>query len=148
MQKRGFTMVELMIVIAVISVLASIIIPKMSGARNKAALEACVANEKSLCLGAELYANDKNHCYPNAPFSPSGGIKLKNGNLLSNLGYIPPYPPRCANAPSGYYYWLASESPWNICFVWCSSPSGCHTILGVPASYPRYYSNRGAVKNP
>jgi len=47
-KKTGFTMIELMIVIAIISILATIIIPKMTGARDKSKLEACKTNLKHI----------------------------------------------------------------------------------------------------
>ncbi|MFP4496664.1 MAG: prepilin-type N-terminal cleavage/methylation domain-containing protein [Vulcanimicrobiota bacterium] len=46
MKYRGFTLIELMIVIAIISILASIIIPNISKARGRAQLTACMENMK------------------------------------------------------------------------------------------------------
>ena len=146
---RGFSMVEIIIVVAVISILASILMPNFTQSRDKAKLKACISNEKSIFIAAEMYANDNQGLYPNAPFSPNGGMKIKNGCLLCTLEYLPPYPARCPAAPSGYYYWLASDSPFNASFVWCSSITpGCHNSLGISNSYPRYYSDKRVKENP
>ena len=59
-KKNGFTLVELMIVIAIISVLATIIIPKMSGSRDKAKLATCKANLRHISIAMEMYGNDNN----------------------------------------------------------------------------------------
>ncbi len=48
MNKKGFTLIELMIVIAIISILASIIVPNITRARARAQLTACIANLKQI----------------------------------------------------------------------------------------------------
>lgn len=56
MKKRGFTLVEIMIVVAIIALLAAIAIPNLLGARKTANEAAAKANIKVLCTEAETYA--------------------------------------------------------------------------------------------
>lgn len=53
-----FTLIELMIIIAVLSIVASILMPGMSEAKIKAKLTTCQGNLKALGMAANSYQND------------------------------------------------------------------------------------------
>lgn len=55
---RGFTLVELLVVIAVVAVLVSILLPALAGARESARTVKCLSNQRQLATGWTLYAND------------------------------------------------------------------------------------------
>ncbi len=56
----GFTLLELLVVIAVISILASLLLPALNQSKNKAQCVSCLSNVRQLCLAWNLYAGDNN----------------------------------------------------------------------------------------
>lgn len=61
--ERGFTLVELMVVVAIIALLAAIVIPNYVHARAQAAVSQSEANIKQIATSLELYYAD-NQNYP------------------------------------------------------------------------------------
>ncbi|MGO8765899.1 MAG: prepilin-type N-terminal cleavage/methylation domain-containing protein [Limisphaerales bacterium] len=60
MVKSGFTLVELLVVIAVIAILAALLLPVLSKAKMRATTAVCLNNQKQLALAWEMYATDNN----------------------------------------------------------------------------------------
>ena len=58
MRSKGFTLVEIMIVVAIIGLLAAIAIPNFVRAREKAQTEACIANLKQIEGAIQIWAID------------------------------------------------------------------------------------------
>jgi prepilin-type N-terminal cleavage/methylation domain-containing protein/prepilin-type processing-associated H-X9-DG protein len=65
-QQIGFTLIELMVVISIISMLAAIMFPAFSAARAKARSTVCLSNIKQLGMALLLYADDYDEGF--APF--------------------------------------------------------------------------------
>ena len=60
MNKKGFTLVEIMIVVAIIGLLAAIGIPSFQKARDNSRAKACVNNLRMIAAGTEQHMMDNN----------------------------------------------------------------------------------------
>lgn len=57
---RGFTLVELLVVVAIIALLISILLPSLSAARQQAKSTLCMSNLRQLSHGWHMYADQNN----------------------------------------------------------------------------------------
>ena len=62
--RLAFTLVELLVVIAVIAILAALLLPALSSAKQKAWTTACNSNLRQIGLGLKMFADDNNEFYP------------------------------------------------------------------------------------
>ena len=64
-EKKSFTLIELLIVIAIIAILAGMLLPALNAAREKARSADCMSKQKQIGLGAGMYTNDNDdHVLP------------------------------------------------------------------------------------
>ncbi len=62
--RRGFTLVELLTVIAVVALLAALLLPAFAAARAKAREAACSSNLRQVGIAIHMYAQDYDGLYP------------------------------------------------------------------------------------
>ena len=67
MKKKHFTLVEIMIVVAIIGLLAAIAIPSFIQARNTARQNACISNLKQIDAAKEQWALQNNKTSSDTP---------------------------------------------------------------------------------
>jgi len=103
MKKSGFTLIELMIVIAVIAILLSVLVPNFNQARRTALLKSCIANEKAIAVAVQLYASDNN-----------GKLTPGTATYYGNCSYlIPDYLKEVPTCKAGHRYSIADNcSTW------------------------------------
>lgn len=91
--KKGFTLVELLTVIAIIAILAAIIFPVFGTAREQARRGACASNLKQIFQALEQYKLDEG-AYPPALFTaiPAQGNNCPQNVQMGNApSYLMPY---------------------------------------------------------
>jgi len=64
MRTRGFTIVELILVISIIAILAAILFPVFARSREKARASSCMANLVNIAVALRSYAHDHDGWYP------------------------------------------------------------------------------------
>jgi prepilin-type N-terminal cleavage/methylation domain-containing protein len=55
---RGFTLVELLVVITIVALLAALLLPALSAAKARAKTVGCLSNLRQLSIGWKMYADD------------------------------------------------------------------------------------------
>jgi prepilin-type N-terminal cleavage/methylation domain-containing protein/prepilin-type processing-associated H-X9-DG protein len=65
-RNRGFTLVELLVVIGIIALLVGILLPVLSGARERANVVKCMANLRSIGQGFAIYLAENKQVFPPA----------------------------------------------------------------------------------
>lgn len=70
-KKKGFTLVELLVVVAIIALLISILLPSLSRARELAKRTVCASNLRTVGQGQAIYANDNLDWFPHHYYSPN-----------------------------------------------------------------------------
>jgi prepilin-type N-terminal cleavage/methylation domain-containing protein len=64
MRRKGFTIIELLVVVAIIVILAGILFPAFAAARRAAYSAACLSNLKQIGLANSMYIQDYDEAFP------------------------------------------------------------------------------------
>ena len=93
---RGFTLVELLVVIGVIAILVALLLPALKRANEQAKRVQCMSNMRTLTTATILYANDwkdvmcwnnwgPNGNWPGPGWLYDGNPKVTRANLQDNF---------------------------------------------------------------
>ncbi len=93
--KKGFTLVELVVVIAILGILSSIAVPRLNKSRQTAVVTAHNSNIRTLESAANMYIADKG--------IPSEGKTFPDGENNDMLAFVQEWPkvPEGINADDG-----------------------------------------------
>jgi type II secretory pathway pseudopilin PulG len=75
-----FTLIELLIIIAIIAILAALLLPALQRAKYAANKILCTNNIKQMAVGLVNYTVDNNSYYPMKAYTGSGGVQYARTN--------------------------------------------------------------------
>ncbi|MEQ8836375.1 MAG: DUF1559 domain-containing protein, partial [Lacipirellulaceae bacterium] len=90
-RSRGFTLVELLVVIAIIGVLVGLLLPAVQAAREAARRSQCINNLHNMALAVQTYESSKGH-FPESyggfgRNTQQGEIPAEDNNLETGVGW-------------------------------------------------------------
>ena len=129
-KRKGFTLIELMIVIAIMAMLAAIVLASIQRARERSRFTACISNMRSIGIAIEIYMTDDPLDLP-----PDDIKKLAPA-------YMPSIPKNYHGIEYGYIYDLKLHGYT----IFCVGLN--HELFGSPEDYPRFTSDSGVVEKP
>lgn len=129
----GFTLIELMIVIAIIAILAAILVPNFIRARAQGQLTSCKSNLKNIGTALEMYSTDWTGKYP-------GALAKLTPNYLKTI-------PKCPTVSSATYS-ANFVDPGGVYqdYYYIACMGGVHKSVDVTGNYPAYDGITGLIE--
>ncbi len=157
-RKRGFTLVELLVVISIISVIMGIVLPVFGRVRRKARSILSMNNQRQITSAMNLFASDHNERYPESVATIGAGNTWNwfDSTRLTGIRRRSPQVHRamseylrsyiadasimfCPNAPHKYEY---LQQAWDAGDNW-DNPKTSFPADPVGGSYCFYWNYRG-----
>lgn len=158
---RGFTLVELLVVIAVVAAMVGILLPALAGARRQARAVLGISNQRQVVAAVNAYAADNDERYPDSTATITMGsdwhwqeprmmtaCKSRPGRAHRSMSefllrYIPDASVLfCPSAPRKYKY---SQQSWDAGDLWDNPETsfGGDPVFGTWCFYWNYVGYLG-----
>ena len=105
--KEGFTLIELMIVIAVIGILAAVLIPYTFRAQDRARETGVQNAARAIQTGLEMYASNR----VTAPWYPESASDITNTTVANSLASLVTPAPKNPFTGKGYLVVVSGDNP-------------------------------------
>lgn len=129
---KGFTLLEIMIAIGIISVLMSVLIPSFQRARSQAKLAVCIETIRTTATAIETYSMERGN---------QGPPDALNVLVPAYLKVVPIEPVSLTE----YSYQVSTLSDKNFT-ISCPGSIPNHKELGIPVNHPLYSPATGQEK--
>jgi len=135
-QKRGFTLIEILVVVVIIGLLAAVVLASLGGARERGRDGRRQADIKQIALAMELFfdSQDPIESYPDLP---NTAVAIPGSSSIGS--FINPVPLDPLNSGSLVYIWTDGGTPLTKFCVWA--------LLEATSSTTYFVANPKGAKN-
>lgn len=111
--KRGFTLVEILIVVVILGILAAIVIPQFTQASTEAKVSSSLSTLQSLRSQIELYKIQHNDNCPDLDWIEEAMTLCSNSNAAAAADFTERTADNTDTEPYGPYMQSIPLNPWN-----------------------------------
>ena len=120
----GFTLVELLVVLSIISLLIALLLPSLGAAREQARITQCTSNMRGFMQGFNTYLIDAKDIWPAQSIYAKYGMTSSYFTAMFKGSYITPPTMICPTSPTIYpFLYGPVDNPWykndaDFRFIW------------------------------
>ena len=138
MKRHAFTLLELLIVIAIIAMLISVLIPSLRAAKNQAHLVICGRNMSQIVLGFSIY-NNENETFPHGFDDLNNSKNIPPGGFAGESAYD--------KVGWWWFNYIVDTVPAKGSVVWCPSRKYVDPLVKGNVLCGNYGVNRSVCKD-